>query len=49
MVEFHPEMTLESQQLNANGGGTRFEHSLLLFFDSCIQLIYDKRGLVYQE
>ena len=50
VVEFHPEMIPESQQLNANGGGTRFEHSLMLFFDSCIlNLIYDKRGLVYQE
>jgi len=50
VVEFHPEMIPESQQLRANGGGTRFEHSLMLFFDSCIlNLVYEKRDLVYQE
>jgi 6-phospho-3-hexuloisomerase len=50
VVEFHPEMTPESQQLSANGGGTRFEHSLMLFFDGCIlNLVYDKRDLAYQE
>ena len=50
VVEFHPEMIPESQQLNANGGGTRFEHSLMLFLDSCIlNMVYDRRDFVYQE
>ena len=49
VVEFHPETVPESQQLSANGGGTRFEHSLMLFLDSCIlNLVYDKRDLAYQ-
>ncbi len=43
-------MIPESQQLNANGGGTRFEHSLMLFLDSCIlNMVYDRRDFAYQE
>ncbi|HAX99211.1 MAG TPA: hypothetical protein DCY12_10095 [Candidatus Atribacteria bacterium] len=50
VVEFHPEMVSESQQLSANGGGTRFEHSLMLFLDICIlNMVYDRRDLAYQE
>jgi len=49
-VEFHPEKISESQQLAANGGGTRFEHSLMLFLDTCIfTIVYDRREQVYQE
>lgn len=50
VVEFHPDMVTESQQLSANGGGTRFEHSLMLFLDSCIfNMVYDRRERAYQE
>ena len=49
-IEFHPELLPESEQLNANGGGTRFEHSLMLFLDSCIlTMVYDRREQAYPE
>lgn len=50
VLEFNPEQAGETVQLSSAGGGTRFEHSLLLFFDACIlSLIFDQREKVYQE
>ena len=49
-VEFHPEILPESVQLSANGGGTRFEHTLMLFLDTCIfAMVYDRREQAYRE
>jgi len=49
-IEFHPEKIKESVQLSANGGGTRFEHSLMLFFDACVlYTVYDYRDQAYRE
>ncbi|MDI3542786.1 MAG: 6-phospho-3-hexuloisomerase [Candidatus Atribacteria bacterium] len=50
VVEFNPEKAGDSVQLYSNGGGTRFEHSLMLFLDSVIlSLVFSRREEAYQE
>ena len=50
VVEFNPEKAGDSVQLYSNGGGTRFEHSLMLFFDSIVlSLVSPRREEAYRE
>lgn len=50
VLEFQPEQAGATVQLYSAGGGTRFEHSLLLFFDACIlSLVFDWRERAYQD
>ncbi|NSW75367.1 MAG: hypothetical protein HPY68_01065 [Candidatus Atribacteria bacterium] len=49
MVEFSPDRVPVSLQLYAQGGGTRFEHALLLFLDACIlHLVFSHREEAYR-
>jgi len=48
-VTFSPEKAGPSKQLESQGGGTRFEHALLLFLDTCIlELIASWREEAYR-
>jgi len=50
VIEFLPQEAPQSIQLSSGGGGTRFEHALMLLFDSVVLvMIQERREEAYRE
>ena len=50
VIEFSPQDAPPTKQLSSGGGGTRFEHALMHFFDSVVlAMVYERREEAYQE